>query len=104
MHWNVLHYNINQRTIDDYDIFKHAGFAKDVEKMLGERFDRKSFDERLKSALLYWFWSRCEYEILVCGWPPSHSDTQRKVDIYSQVMLNFEIFSDYVWSNKEAKS
>ena len=48
---------------------------------------------------MYYFWARCEYEVVISGWPPAHGDVDRKVDIYEQLMLNWYAFVDYVWEH-----
>lgn len=57
---------------------------------------REYFNERLKSELRYYYWSKCEHEIIVAPWIGS-DDAAIKVDIYDQVMNNWERFTDYVW-------
>ena len=96
MTWKVWHYNINKREIEPYDIFSHGGFAEDLDKLFKEESCLDNFDEKLKRILQYWFWAKCEHEVLICGWPPSHSDVDKKIDIYSQVMLNWDVFVEYV--------
>lgn len=70
---------------------------------------------------MYYFWSKCEYEVIITSFPMyinqeeleiiNNSDRKYKiniepdvgvkVDIYSQIMNNFEVFVDYVWNNKD---
>lgn len=61
---------------------------------------KNEFAEAVKRDLLYYFWSKCEYEIVITGWP-NVEDNLEKVDAYGQVMLNFDIFIDYLWSHKQ---
>jgi hypothetical protein len=78
---------------------------------------------------MYYFWSKYEYEVVVTTFPPyitmdeldnlnkereAHKekygrdyviinvnpDTGAKIDIYAQVMNNWDVFLDYVWSSK----
>ena len=60
----------------------------------------KEIDEWLDRALRYMFWSKCEYEIILSPWPPYTNDKgeevilpkrSRKIDIYEQCMMNFDI-------------
>lgn len=51
---------------------------------------------------MYWFWSKCEYEIVISPWVGRNKEeAEVKIDIYDQVMLNFNRFVDYCWSFKE---
>ena len=46
-------------------------------------------------------WSKCEYEIILSPWTGRADDI--KIDIYDQIMMNWNSFVDYVWSLKEIK-
>ena len=52
----------------------------------------------LRHELMYHFWSRCEYEVLIKEW--CGREAERKVDIYEQLMLNWDRFIDYCWSQR----
>lgn len=86
----------------EYNIFDHgtfAGYCKDAYRK--HREDKAAFLEDVRHALMYCFWSKCEYEILLRAWPPCDRDNVRKVDIYEQVMMNWHVFSEYVWENRK---
>lgn len=60
------------------------------------------FKEKLRKELMYWFWSKCEYEIVISPWVGRNKEeAEVKIDIHDQVMLNFNRFVDYCWSFKE---
>lgn len=50
---------------------------------------------------MYYFWSKCEYEIILSPWAGQADDI--KIDIYNQIMMNFDRFVDYCWSFKSEK-
>lgn len=129
MTWNVFRENINRKEIVKYNIFNHGGFANEVDELLKEDVSRDEFDEKLRMILFYYFGSKAEYEVVITSWVPHISkeeldrlnteyekhnqqwgyypyalsiepDVSRKVDIYSQIMMNWEQFVEYVWSNK----
>ena len=79
---------------------------------------------------MYYYWAKCEWEVVITSWPPHinmdeldrinkqrksefakydrepyclciNTDVRKKIDVYSQVMLNFDIFVDYVWGHRE---
>ena len=99
LEWNVFRYDCNSRKIETFNIFVGT-FLKDVEKLLKQKISREEFGAQLKSALMYMYWARCEYEVLIKPWIGSE-DVEEKVDIYTQVMLNWQHFCDYVWSFKK---
>jgi hypothetical protein len=103
MEWNVFRYNMNLREIETYNIFNHGTFLEYVKKAALKYKNKDEFVKQLKLELRYCFWRRSEYEIFISPWggyyPPGKD--VKKIDIYEQVMANFEIFADYVWNNKE---
>lgn len=100
MEWNVFYYNINSRKITPYNIFQHGGFSKMVEKHFAYSENKEEFSEELKSSLAYFFWCKSEYEIVVSPWCGGTTKEAIKVDIYKQVMMNWDRFVDYVWGCK----
>lgn len=101
MEWNVFYHNVNSQEIIILNIFEHGGFAKDVEKHLKKCTDKEAFVKEVKSSLMYFFWSKSEYEIIISPWCGGRNTKDKKVDIYSQIMLNWDKFVDYVWSFKK---
>ena len=101
LQWKVWRYNVNARKIEEYNIFQHSSFLNDLIKLFQEQYSKEVFAEELKQKLRYYFWARCEFEVTVVGYPPSHKNVERKIDIYEQVMLNWDVFLDYVWKCKE---
>lgn len=98
MHWNVIVGNFNSREIEAYNIFDHGGFMDDVTKAYKRhRDDFGAFCEDVRRSLAYYFWSKCEWEVVVDHWPHSDRRKPKKVDVYYQVMLNWDVFIDYVW-------
>lgn len=99
MHWNVIVEDFNGRKIGTYDIFRHGNFAEDVRKAYKKyRNDHDSFCENVRKSLAYYFWSKCEWEVIVSAWPPSDRIPDKKVDVYEQVMMNWDVFIGYVWT------
>lgn len=100
--WNVFMENFNGRKIETYDIFRHTSFLDDVRKAAekcGE--DRAAFEEQLRRSLMYYFWSKCEYEIILSSWPGRENFKDKKVDVYDQVNLNWPVFTEYVWQHRD---
>lgn len=96
--WNVYVENINAQRIEVYNIFQHSSFKKDVLNAYKEyKNDFEQFSEKVRKSLMYHFWSKCEWEIILSDWPPSNNFKKEKIDVYDQVMLNWNIFIYYVW-------
>ena len=68
LEWNVFYYNINSQKIIELNIFEHGGFLKDVEKCLKQCENKDDFAKEIKSLLMYYFWAKSEYEIIISAW------------------------------------
>lgn len=77
-----------------YNIFNHGGFVGELKRLSGEQ-DREVFNYELNRILRYYFWGKCEHELVL---KQLIGDNEKKIDVYSQIALNFDRFSDYVWS------
>jgi len=82
--------------------------------------DKEKFSEHIRDCLQHEFWSRAEYEVIITTWPPyiTKEELERlnkeevkyrtmidlehgyKLDVYTQVMMNWHRFINYVWDNK----
>lgn len=61
---------------------------------------------RIRTILMYRFWSKCEWEMVIIDWP--HRGTIKdsrplKVDVYDQLKPNMELIVDLVWNYIEPK-
>ena len=102
MVWNVYRYNINSKKIEAFNIFDHGGFKKDV-KEAAAKFDYSfdAFKKAVRSSLMYYFWSKSEYEVVVGPWVGGDKKDEMKIDIYDQVVLNWDVFIEYIWDNRK---
>lgn len=102
MEWNVYVGDFNARTVRSYNVFDHGGFVDDLKKASrkhGE--DRGAFEEEMRRSLMYWYWSKCEWEVVVSHWPPlDDGKGDIKVDVFDQVWMNWRLFCDYVWEHR----
>lgn len=101
LNWNVYIENINAGRIDVFNIFDYGGGCL-VEKLktLKDKCETKEeFLEEMDKELRYRFWSKCEWEIILSDWPPSQKFNDKKIDVYQQLKLNWDVFGDYVWNN-----
>lgn len=118
--WNVYIEEGNQ--IKEYNIFSHGYFAERVMEIAGQVKSKNKFAERLRSILAYYFWAKSEMEIVMTDRPYISKDElerlkgieckyrtsvnleiERKIDVYSQVRMNWDVFVDYVWYNLKIK-
>ena len=100
LEWNVYTGNFNTRQIEKENIFEHSYFLNDCQKA-ARRFakDKEGFEKAVRSSLMYYFWSKCEWEIVLSQFHARKGDPELKIDVYDQVNLNWQQFIDYLWSH-----
>lgn len=130
MTWNVYRYDSNAKTIRIFNIFNHSSFSDSVAKLKKKKISKEEFSKRLRREAMYYFWSKYEHEVVVTTFPPyiDQDELERivderyisiretgnyprhmninpeigiKIDIYTQLFLNWDAFADYVRRAKE---
>ena len=143
--WNVYCGDFNGGEIKVYNLFNHWAFYNACVKAKKKfKEDYAGFEKEIRSNLMYYFWSKCEWEIILDHWPSGEfydmrSETtvgeltdkgivrlgerswqpkpevevsvrvfpknnrfkQLKIDVYQQVMNNWDIFINYLWENRK---
>ena len=103
LEWNVYRHDFNSSEIKTFNIFDHWKFNEDVARDLKRDLSRNDFARHLRSHLFYFFCSKCEYEVLISPWTGNKEKSTIKIDIFDQVMMNFDIFVDYVWNSRRVQ-
>ena len=109
MEWNVYIGDFNSKRIETHNVFNHYRFVKDLTKALkkieksdaSEEKKKEDFAEAARKELMYYYWSKCEWEVIISHWPQGKDDKDEKIDVYDQVRLNWDKFIDYVWTNRK---
>lgn len=100
--WNVIYGNFNSKIIETHNVFNHYGFLEDCRKAAKKyKNDRDGFLKEVRNSLMYYYWAKCEWEVIVSHWPQSDRMRDEKVDVYDQVMMNWDVFSDYIWTHRK---
>ena len=102
MSWYVYVEDHSQKTIVPVNLFEHGSFSEDVNKLLKRDIDFYDFSNQLNSTVMYYFWSRFEYEITISSYPP-RDEYNARIDVYDQLSLNWVKFVNYVWSFSKSK-
>lgn len=99
MVWNVYVEDMNGKKIVKHNVFDHSRFMDDIKKAYKDyKDDYEKFCEAVKSNLMYYYWAKCEWEVIISDWPPSvREPVEIKVDVYDQVMMNWDKFIKYTW-------
>ena len=99
--WNVFIEDVNTKDIVTYNIFDHCGFNKDCIEVLDKWFtheidNRDAFKDIIRRLLLYYFWAKTEWQVIISEVPPGLRKIEKKISVYDQMMLNFDIFIDVI--------
>lgn len=100
LEWNVYIDDINKRKIIIFNVFKHYSFCEDLKEIIKKYKTIEDFSTELKRICMYYFWSKCEYEIILTCFPKWDKFKEEKIDVYSQLNLNWDKFVNYIWENK----
>lgn len=95
LEWNVWRYNYNTNKIEPFNVFRHYSFNKAVTNIFSKRLHKNEFEEAIDKEAMYYFWCKAEYEVMVSEL--FDKKTRAKIDIYSQLKLNWDKFIDYLW-------
>lgn len=101
--WMVFVRDMNSDKILEFNIFKHGRFLNDTKKAIKEVATKEELAEKMKRVLQYYYWSKCEFEIRIMEPFPREESVGRKVDIYEQVKLNYDVFINYLWETAKKK-
>lgn len=100
--WNTYREDFNRRRIVEFNLFDHYMFYDDCRKAaMAYRDNFELFQNEIRKSLAYYFWSKCEHEIIISDWPPSDNFQGKKVSVYDQVMMNWEHFIKYLWEHRK---
>lgn len=103
--WNVYVHTWN-KGIESHNIFEHNGFYDKLYKLKKKYLKRSSFDfetfmKEVKSWMMYYYWSKFEWEISIDE--PFLSEIKKscriKIDVYEQIRNNWDAFSEYLYNN-----
>ena len=126
--WNV--FNERNGEVFPVNIFEYNyKFVEDLLKIKKKYKDNfEEFASAVRDSLQYYYWSKSEYETIITSWPPYIESEEldrlnsekakriqesgefyrasvnlnvgHKIDIYTQVMMNWDRFIEYIWDNK----
>ena len=94
--YNVWIWDFNHDSLEPYDVVPR--FVESIKQYIKPKNlpkTKEALDKILESDARYYFWSKCEYEMIIHGWPKQNNN--QKVDVYKQLRLNWHIFLDFFW-------
>ena len=63
MTWLVKYFDCNNQAIEDFDILKYR--ESDIKKMKKNSETKEIFAEKLRSEMMWRFWSKAEWEMII---------------------------------------
>lgn len=97
LEWNVWRNELNTDKIQPFNVFNHYSFNKAVTDIFSKCYlHMDEFEEMIDKEAMYYFWCKTEYEVMIGGLLERGQKT--KIDIYSQLKLNWDRFIDYLWN------
>lgn len=114
--FNVLTWDFNSDRLKYYDVlpyfrdlfkqkqktFKLKRVAKIIERNPNAKkyywvpTNREELKEFIEKEAMYRYWSRCEWEMIIHGWPKR--EQSYKLDVYEQIMMNIDIVTDILYT------
>ena len=102
--WYVYCENFNGKTIEKFNVFHSYNFLNGCKKAFKKYSkDIEKLKEEIRTWAMYSFWSKSEYEVIITAWPPMPEEwnfKDIKIDIYDQLMLNWDSFVQYTLDHK----
>lgn len=95
----VLTWNFNKDMVEYYDVlpFLRSKVEESIEKENDDTYYLKTpksindFKNFIQYVSRHRFWSQCEYEMIIHGWPTKKNEY--KIDIHEQIMMNINVIS-----------
>lgn len=85
----VLNWDFNSDDLEQYDVLPYFRECYNGLKKDKRPTTFNEWEEFVKSKGKYQFWSRCQYEIIVTGWPQQKNEV--KVDVWRQIEMNIDV-------------
>ena len=97
--WNVFVKNSTSKKIDVWNIFNYGDLQTQFKRIKKTSKSKEEFLNEISNRLRYLFWAKYEWEVTIHDWPVHDDFEYSKVDVYSQIEMNWPAFSEYIWNN-----
>ena len=99
LEWNVFVHDINKRQMKIFNVFNHKIYKQEIVELLNHRDDYtlEEFKEKVESSTMYYYWCKCEWEILIAPWVGDFDKESVKIDVYKQLEMNWNHYIKYLW-------
>ena len=99
LEWHVFVHYINKRQMKIFNVFNHGRYRQEIIELLNRRDDYtlEEFKEKVKSSTMYYYWCKCEWEIIIAPWVGDFDKESVKIDVYKQLEMNWNHYIKYLW-------
>ena len=104
--WNVYRFNFNSQKIETYNVLSGHYFLEEIKKIMKKHRDkdRSEFSEALRREMMYHFWSRCEWEVIIeitednriflIPWAGCREPDEAKIDVTDDTSFDWRGFAE----------
>lgn len=103
MSWKVKNYCINSNKIWDYDVLEYR--EDQIKKLKKKWTTKEEFAEAMRSEMMWQYWSRCEYEVIIevddnnrvwlSPWVGCRDPESVKIDVTDDENFDWRSFAEY---------
>lgn len=99
LEWNVFAQDINKQQMRIFNVFNYGKYKQEIIELLNHKDDYtlEEFREKVKSSTMYYYWGKCEWEILIAPWIGDFDKELVKADVYMQLKMNWNYYIKYLW-------
>jgi hypothetical protein len=105
LEWNVFYHDINRDKITTLNILKqHGSFNEYIKKAFKKCKTKDEFAEVLRRELMYYFWSKCEWELIIeitednciilSPWCGRRNPEETKIDVTDDTSFDWKGFAE----------
>lgn len=101
--WLVKNYDCNRNIIENYDVLKYR--EEFIKKLKKKNENKEMFSELLRREMMYYYWSRAEYElilrvtdegrIILAPWVGCSNPKEVEIDVTDDTDFDWKGFSEY---------
>lgn len=103
--FNTVMEDFNKAEYKKFNIFRGyyiSEFLDKYKKKPTKERNKEDFAEQLKRECKYSYWGKSEYEIIISPW--GGRAPEKKVDVWNQIELNWDIVVDLGWNYVKPRS
>ena len=94
--YNVYYHEVNGNKIKTFNVLSENGVIHNfIKKCRKKDMSKEEFNDVLKRECMYWYWCKCEWEVVIKEWVGK--EVEKKIDVFQQLEINWNVFSEICW-------